>query len=275
MININPSNYLTTSVASAYAAGIQPAAKAGIDSASSPIKPIEPLPEVRGSGLAERERRPGDEPESPSTLEAQTSTDAGRLQKSVEQKQLERDQREIRDLAARDRDVRNHEQAHAAVGGQYAGAASFQYQRGPDGVRYAVSGEVPISAGRESTPQATIEKMQVVKRAALAPAEPSPQDRRVAAEASRLEMQARAELRTEQARDAQESEDESAQQAQDNDLITPDRLAVTESRSETTARPVDDRDAQNTLPLNSRLNASLARVSLQSREPGSILDQLV
>ena len=52
----------------------------------------------------------------------------------------------IRDLSARDREVRAHEQAHASVGGQYAGAASFTYQRGPNGVSYAVGGEVPIPA---------------------------------------------------------------------------------------------------------------------------------
>ncbi|MEM6544436.1 MAG: putative metalloprotease CJM1_0395 family protein, partial [Pseudomonadota bacterium] len=43
-------------------------------------------------------------------------------------------------------------------------------------------------------PQATIEKARIVRRAALAPAEPSAQDRRVAAEATALEQQARAEL---------------------------------------------------------------------------------
>ncbi len=43
-------------------------------------------------------------------------------------------------------------------------------------------------------PQATIAKMQQVRRAALAPAEPSAQDRRVAARASEQERRARAEL---------------------------------------------------------------------------------
>ena len=43
-------------------------------------------------------------------------------------------------------------------------------------------------------PAATIQKMQQVRSAALAPAEPSSQDMSVAAKASRLESQARAEL---------------------------------------------------------------------------------
>ena len=43
-------------------------------------------------------------------------------------------------------------------------------------------------------PEATIDKMEVVKRAALAPAEPSVQDRSVAAQADAKKLRARAEL---------------------------------------------------------------------------------
>lgn len=121
-----------------------------------------------------------------------------KLERSLEGKQEQQQQREIQVLAQRDREVRAHEQAHAAVGGQYAGAPTYQIQRGPDGVGYAVSGEVPISTGKEATPEATLRKAQVVRRAALAPAEPSPQDRNVAAQASRLEAEARLELAQQQ-----------------------------------------------------------------------------
>ena len=104
----------------------------------------------------------------------------------------------ISQLRARDREVRVHEAAHAAVGGQYAGSPSLQFTRGPDGVNYATSGEVSISTGKVSgDPQATIEKARVVRAAALAPASPSAQDRRVASQASQLESDARVELRVE------------------------------------------------------------------------------
>ncbi len=74
--------------------------------------------------------------------------------------------------------------------------ASYQYTTGPDGKRYAVAGEVTIDSFVVSdTPQATITKMQQVRRAALAPAEPSAQDRSVATSASQKEAQARQELR--------------------------------------------------------------------------------
>jgi|GEM_PF-543363 len=134
------------------------------------------------------------------------STDSQDKKESATQEKIEAQeeaelaliQKQITQLAARDREVRTHEQAHMAAGGQYAGAASYTYERGPDGVNYAVGGEVPIDVSPAATPAQTIEKAQVVKRAALAPAEPSPQDRKVASLASAMEQQARAELLQEQ-----------------------------------------------------------------------------
>ncbi|TVP89112.1 MAG: hypothetical protein EA348_08970 [Pseudomonadaceae bacterium] len=104
-------------------------------------------------------------------------------------------QQEIQALAQRDREVRAHEQAHLAVGGQYAGPVSYDYQRGPDGRLYAVGGSVAIDvAPIPDDPEATLQKMQQVQRAALAPAEPSAQDLAVAAQASQQAAAARAEL---------------------------------------------------------------------------------
>lgn len=106
------------------------------------------------------------------------------------------EQRQIQRLAERDAEVKAHERAHKSVAGQYAGAVSYQYQQGPDGKRYAVGGEVSIDVSPVSgDPEATIDKMVIVRAAALAPAEPSPQDRRVAALASQTIGQARVEQR--------------------------------------------------------------------------------
>lgn len=106
------------------------------------------------------------------------------------------DMQRISELQGRDREVRAHEAAHVAAGGQYVtGGPSFEYQTGPDGKRYAVGGEVGIDTSPvKGDPQATISKMEVVKRAALAPGDPSAQDRAVAASAAQKEMTARAEL---------------------------------------------------------------------------------
>lgn len=107
--------------------------------------------------------------------------------------------KQLQELKARDREVRAHEQAHQAVGGQHAGSISYTYERGPDGNQYAVGGEVSIDvAPVEGDPQATIEKMRTVRAAAMAPAEPSGQDRAVAAQAMQTMLQAQAELSAEQ-----------------------------------------------------------------------------
>lgn len=125
-----------------------------------------------------------------------------------EELKLEQEQQQIKELKARDTEVRTHEQAHAAVGGQYAGSPSYEYQRGPDGTNYAVGGEVPIDVGViNGDPQATIDKMQTVRAAALAPAEPSGADRAIAADATQKMAAAQAELAS--ADDEDSSEDKS------------------------------------------------------------------
>ncbi|WP_207479802.1 putative metalloprotease CJM1_0395 family protein [Arenibaculum pallidiluteum] len=111
----------------------------------------------------------------------------------------EDEQKAVRELKARDQEVRAHEQAHASVGGQHAGSPSYSYQAGPDGRRYAVGGEVQIDTSPEADPEATIRKMEVVKRAALAPAEPSSADVKVAASADRIRQDAERELNRQKA----------------------------------------------------------------------------
>lgn len=98
----------------------------------------------------------------------------------------------LQKLKARDRIVRQHEQAHlAAAGGLATSAASFTYQRGPDGVNYAVGGEVHIDTSPGRNPEDTIRRAQTIEAAALAPADPSGQDRAVAAQAAQMEREAR------------------------------------------------------------------------------------
>jgi hypothetical protein len=105
---------------------------------------------------------------------------------------------QIEKLKSRDREVKAHEMAHAAAGGALAGAPKFNYTTGPDGKRYAISGEVSIDTSLGRTPEETLEKARVIQAAANAPAEPSAQDRRVAQQAAQMAQQARAELLSEQ-----------------------------------------------------------------------------
>jgi hypothetical protein len=117
------------------------------------------------------------------------------------------EQAEIRELKARDQEVRQHEQAHlSAAGGLAVSAASFTYQKGPDGVNYAVGGEVSIDTSAGKTPEETLQRARTIRAAALAPADPSGQDQAVAAQAGQMEQQANAELAQQRTAQAASSE---------------------------------------------------------------------
>ena len=90
--------------------------------------------------------------------------------------------------------VKAHELAHKTAGGDLAGPVRYKYTKGPDGKLYITGGEVPLRLKEGRTPEETIEIAQKVKRAALAPMNPSPQDRAVAAKATAMEMKARIEM---------------------------------------------------------------------------------
>lgn len=120
---------------------------------------------------------------------------------------------QVKELKNRDREVRAHEAAHmSAGGGVVKGGASFTYQTGPDGRRYAVGGEVGIDASSvKGNPEATIRKMQRVRAAALAPATPSGQDRAVAAAASAKEAAARMQLNKERTEESEAASSDSTE----------------------------------------------------------------
>ncbi|ADZ91284.1 putative metalloprotease CJM1_0395 family protein [Marinomonas mediterranea] len=127
--------------------------------------------------------------ESDSTEQAESSDDSSPNELSEEEQQ------QVEKLQDRHDEVVTHEQAHASVGGQYAGSPQYSYEQGPDGQRYAVDGEVQIDVGKVSgDPEATIAKMEQVYRAALAPAEPSAADQNVAREAQSNIAEAKADI---------------------------------------------------------------------------------
>ena len=137
-----------------------------------------------------------------------------------EQGLTDEERKTIKKLAARDQEVRRHEEAHARAGGQYAGAPSYTFERGPNGKAYAVAGRVSIDVSPVSgDPQATIDKMEVVKRAALAPAEPSAQDRQLAGRAEAERLKAQAELQTERAAERRVEDEPSLPSPADRPLV--------------------------------------------------------
>ncbi len=206
-----------------------------------------------------------------------------RAEARVEDAQERQEQLQINELSARDREVRAHEQAHVAVGGRYAGAATYQYERGPNGVNYAVGGEVSIDTGRAGTPEETIQKAQVIRRAALAPADPSPQDRNVAAQASRLEAEARRELAIQNAEEAEARKAEDGGETESPNGLSSNNLEdgavnttnASSSGAETASLATSTTSFSNPTSVSSRLQESIASTSLSSPRPGALLDQIV
>lgn len=145
---------------------------------------------ARFSGTSQADSRTATAPRGRDTAEqggAQGATPAGdRLSLSPEA------EAQLRELKRRDAEVRAHERAHMAAGGQYvAGGPSYEYQQGPDGRQYAIGGHVSIDASSiPDDPEADLAKARQVRRAALAPGEPSAQDRAVAARAAAQESRA-------------------------------------------------------------------------------------
>jgi SprA-related family len=102
---------------------------------------------------------------------------------------------EISKLKARDTRLRQHEQAHhAASAGVDVSSASFTYQKGPNGVNYAVSGDVRIGTSAAGTPEDRLAQAAMIIDVALAPVDPTPTDRAVAAQARSVAQQASAEI---------------------------------------------------------------------------------
>ncbi len=223
MINTNmPSNY-GNAISPYSPLGRQPVGQESPDNRNTPFKPVEQSAE--SANTLNQRRNPNDlsgEVDQREELQRQERNQRSRKdvaqrrqQERGEQQQLEQEQQQVRQLESRDAEVRAHERAHSAAGGDLAGAPRYDYERGPDGQNYAVGGEVSISVGEvEGDPEATLEMARQVRRAALAPAEPSNQDRRVAARAAQIELDASQQL-VEQKRNEMLAEEQAAIEARD------------------------------------------------------------
>lgn len=149
-----------------------------------------------GSGFADLVRVDAQSSRATNSAKTEESTQAKKRTATGDTVQLTpEEQQQVRRLVQTDRAVRAHEQAHLSVGADLVrGAAAYSYQTGPDNRRYAVGGEVSIDTSPGRTPEETIPKAQHIRATALAPVDPSPQDHSVAAQATRMENDARVEL---------------------------------------------------------------------------------
>ena len=170
------------------------------------------------------------------TKDQESKPSSSQTPKGIDGQELtEEEQQKVKEMKERDEEVRVHENAHKSAGGQYAAAPTYTYETGPDGKRYITDGEVSIDIGEEKDPQDTIEKMQIVKRAAMAPAEPSGQDRKVYQEANQKEAAARQELaedKKEEAKEKQEKVKEALNGQSDKSADTNNKSQGTKSNEQ-------------------------------------------
>ncbi|MEI6894029.1 MAG: putative metalloprotease CJM1_0395 family protein [Colwellia sp.] len=159
--------------------------------------------EHAASSISEQESQQGDQENTKKNQDEQANTNShasknGNAESdntSESNKQTRTDEIIIQQLQEIDKEVRAHELAHASMGGASTGSPSYTFEVGPDGKKYAVSGEVPVDlTSVPNDPQATIDKMQKVYASALAPATPSTQDIQVAASAKEKISSAQTEL---------------------------------------------------------------------------------
>gem|GEM_PF-2412136 len=185
--------------------------------------------------------------------EASKSGEEGTGSKNARNGELtEEQQKQVAELKRRDTEVRAHEQAHlSASGGLARGGASFSFQNGPDGKRYAVGGEVQIAMKSGNTPEETIRNAEQVHAAALAPANPSSVDQQTAAAASRMAQEARQEL-------AAATMDKASSGAKSADSDTKEKSG-TEAKPETAGTSTESKET----------NAGLSARTTRSQEKDS------
>ena len=142
-----------------------------------------------------------------------------RAQQAAQRAQQQAEQKMIQELQARDREVRAHEQAHVTVGGSLViSGPSYTYQRGPDGRDYAIGGKVQLDVSEVANdPQASLQKSEQIRRAAMAPMDPSPQDMRVAASAGQMAARARLDIAVQRREEAQLEAEQRALEEQQQD----------------------------------------------------------
>ena len=192
----------------------------GLESAELKTSSFKALEESAGSAASQNRRTPEDRPNEQAEKSRVTSSQTAVRDSSGgssqsqsdpnEKERLVKEQKQIDELVIIDRSVRAHEQAHSSVAGRYAGTTTYSFVRGPDGISYAVGGEVSIDTSPiPNDPEASIRKAQQIRMAANAPADPSSQDRRVASQAASLENEARAQLAAQRASEIQQEQQQS------------------------------------------------------------------
>ncbi|MDR1979093.1 MAG: hypothetical protein LBQ42_10220 [Synergistaceae bacterium] len=189
-------------VSTIYRYSIGPNGRRYITGAEVTIEGDEQAVDRVGGGVKRENIDPEEPGENHATDAKSEKTEENTLPPEVSGELQTSEQEAVRGLKQIEQEVIAHEAAHQAAGGRFAGAVSYSYTQGPDGKRYITGGEVPINVPASSDPEQTLRDMEQVQRAALAPGNPSGQDRSVAAAAAAVAAQARQQLSTSKTKDA-------------------------------------------------------------------------
>lgn len=168
------------------------------------------LGKAEASGETKPEAKATNESHEQDRVESQGQASTKPLHTSDSASELSpEEERLLQRLKQRDLEVRTHERQHlAAAGGYVKNGPVYEYTIGPDGKRYAVGGHVSLDMTPiPNNPEATIRKAQIIKKAALTPADPSAADRAVAASAANMELKARKQLQAEEVKNSKDAVD--------------------------------------------------------------------
>lgn len=191
-------------------------------------------------------------------------------QQGENEQQAQQEQQQLDQLKQRDREVRAHEAAHQGAAGALGGAAHYELKTGPDGKRYAVGGEVSIDISKVTgDPQATLAKANRIKSAALAPVDPSSQDRAVAAQATALAAQALKDINAERTQENDSSSDAS-NTVRENEATPPSQRETAKSSDSNASAGDHDSDSDSRQQSPNR-NAVSAYQSIQAAPENAAL----
>ncbi|MEI7811835.1 MAG: putative metalloprotease CJM1_0395 family protein [Ignavibacteria bacterium] len=231
-----------------------------IDASMPAVYSDELTPGFNISSPADAEKTKNYPAESGKISEKDTATISSQARSAKEKAQVEQ-------LQKIDKEVQDHEAAHQAAAGNLFLGKTFTYRIGPDGNRYAVAGEVNIDTSAvPGNPKATIDKMERIKSAAMAPGDPSAQDMKVAAAAASAEIEARKEL--EKSGTAPGTSNSTGQQAE----IVRRNTAIPLPVNQHTSGTDESNNNQNTSgSINLTISALFGNNQLNSNE-GKIID---
>lgn len=193
---------------------LSPEAQAQLQRSEGEVRPSEPTQSSEAEQAEDTEQ----------AEEAERAKEAEQAEEAQSPDGLSSEERaQVKAMAARDAEVRAHEQAHKAVGGALTGSITYTTEKGPDGKDYAIGGHVPIDVSPGRSPEETVQKAARIQAAALAPADPSPADKSVAAKAAQMASDARV-----AAADQARAESEAAREAEAEQKAATDAAQAAE-----------------------------------------------